>query len=216
MSARWLRVALVHLPAGLSALRLLALPWVVGYARRGERSRWSAAIGLLIGADLMDGILARRIGDPDALRRQRALDGPADAALTIVAPLCAYRLRPHLLSEERVPLLLLATAQAASATACLGKFRRLPRYHTRMFRWSIGALGFALAGRVLGGRLCLAFRPAVALVTLAHVEALAITLLIERYQQPVRTIREIVLHRRTATVAGYLTPQPPSLERKGE
>src|SRR5438046_1543548 len=61
---------LTHIPAGMSVLRLLAVPWVVRLARRGARGRCCAVIATLVGIDLADGILARRIGDPAALRRQ--------------------------------------------------------------------------------------------------------------------------------------------------
>jgi hypothetical protein len=60
--------------------------------------------------DLADGILARRIGDPTALRRQRALDSVADVALRLTAPLCARRLCPTLLRQEAVPIANLAAA----------------------------------------------------------------------------------------------------------
>src|SRR5919197_5710701 len=69
-----------HIPAGLSLLRLLAVPWVVRLARRGARGRCCAAIATLVAIDLVDGILARRIGDPAALRRQRRMDSAADLA----------------------------------------------------------------------------------------------------------------------------------------
>jgi phosphatidylserine synthase len=189
---------LTHIPAGMSMLRLLAVPWVVRLARRGARGRCCAAMAALVGIDLADGILARRIGDPAALRRQRRMDGVADLAFAVAIPPCVYWVRPELLRQERVPITLVVAAQAASLVACYARFRRLPRYHTEAYKWSSGTMGVALAARVAGGRLAIAFRPAVALLVLAHLEALAITLLLDAYRQPVATLWEVLDGRRSA------------------
>jgi hypothetical protein len=191
-----IRRAFRHIPVGMSVLRLLAVPWVVRLARRGSRSRCCAAMATLVGIDLADGILARRIGDPAALRRQRRMDGAADLAFAVAIPPCVYWVRPELLRQERGPITLVVAAQAASLVACYARFRRLPRYHTAAYKWSSGTMGVALAARVAGGRLAIAFRPAVALLVLAHLEALAITLLLDAYRQPVATIWDVLDGRR--------------------
>jgi hypothetical protein len=67
-----------------------------------------------------------------------------------------------------------------------------------VYKWSSGTMGVALAARVAGGRLAIAFRPAVALLVLAHLEALAITLLLDAYRQPVATLWEVLDGRRSA------------------
>jgi hypothetical protein len=152
----------------------------------------------LVGIDLADGILARRIGDPAALRRQRRMDGVADLAFAVAIPPCVYWVRPELLRQERVPITLVVAAQAASLVACYARFGRLPRYHTAAYKWSSGTMGVALAARVAGGRLVIAFRPAVALLVLAHLEALAITLLLDAYRQPVATLWEVLDGQRSA------------------
>ena len=188
--------ALVHFPGGLSVLRLLAVPGVVWLAHHGVRRPWAATVAALIAIDLADGILARRIGDAVALARQRRLDGIADAALYAVAPVCAYWLRPELLRQERLPIALYLATQTSSLLACYARFGRLPRYHTSAYKWSAGILGMARAGRVAGGRLGLGFRPALALVALAHLEAVAITCLLGAYRQPVRTVWDVLRARR--------------------
>ena len=193
-----IRRAFRHTPVGMSVLRLLAVPWVVRLARRGARGPCCAAIATLVGIDLADGILARRIGDPTALRRQRRMDGVADLAFAVAIPPCVYWVRPELLRQERIPITLVVAAQAASLVACYTRFGRLPRYHTTAYKWSSGTMGVALAARAAGGRLGIAFRPAVALLVLAHLEALAITLLLDAYRQPVATLWEVLDGRRSA------------------
>jgi hypothetical protein len=153
----------------------------------------------LVGIDLADGILARRIGDPVALRRQRRMDSAADLAFAMAVPPCVYWVRPELLRQERGPITLVVAAQAASLVACYARFGRLPRYHTEAYKWSSGTMGVALAARVAGGPLAIAFRPAVALLVLAHLEALAITLLLDAYRQPVATVWEVLDGRRGAS-----------------
>src|SRR5205085_12145001 len=117
-----------HIPAGMTVLRLLAVPWVVRLAQRGARGRCCAAMATLVGIDLADGILARRIGDPAALPRQRRMDGATDLAFAAAVPPCVYWVRPELLRQERGPITLVVTAQAASLVACDARFTRLPRY----------------------------------------------------------------------------------------
>ena len=58
-----------------------------------------------------------------------------------------------------------------------------------------------LARRGARGRCCvaIAFRPAVALLVLAHLEALAITLLLDAYRQPVAAVWEVLDGRRSAS-----------------
>ena len=67
-------------------------------------------------------------------------------------------------------------------------------------------MGVALAARVAGGRLATAFRPAVALLVLAHLEALAMTLLLDADCQPVATLWEVPDDLRSA---------PPSIKMSG-
>lgn len=180
--------AVRYAPAGLSAARLLAVPWIVARARRGARHQWCAAIAGSVLLDLADGMLARRIGDRHALHLQRRLDGAADAVFVVAAPLCAYRLRPALVGEERAAIALLGLCQLGSLLTCYARFGRLPRYHTATYRWSAGTLGVALAGRVVGGRWGLGFRPAMAAVAVAHLEALAISLRLDAYRTPVPSL----------------------------
>jgi hypothetical protein len=112
-SARWDKVA-----ERARKGRLLAVPWVVRLAHRRARGRCCAAIATLVVIDLADGILARRIGDLTALRRQRALNSVADVAPRLTAPLCARRLCPTLLRQEAVPIANFAAAQAARPIVC--------------------------------------------------------------------------------------------------
>ena len=184
--------ALRYVPAGLSAIRLLAVPSIVGRALQGARSQCCAAIAGSVMINLADGILARRIGQSAQPRQQRRLDGAADAVFVVAVPLCAYRLRPELLREERAAITLLGLCQTASLLACYARFRRLPRYHTAGYKWSAGTLGVALAGRVAGGWLSLGFRPAMAAVAVAHLEALAISLLLDAYRTPVPSLRAVM------------------------
>lgn len=187
-----MRQAVLHIPAAISAFRLLSLPGLLWLAQRRARRTWCAALAGLMTLDLLDGMLARRIGDPAALRRQRRLDSLADAPLWLALPVCVARLdraAPRaLLKDEQPAIALVLAAQAASTLACWLKFRRLPRYRTELFRWSAGALGFALAGRVAGGRLGAAFRPVAACLALAHLEALTLTVLLPDYRQPLAGI----------------------------
>jgi hypothetical protein len=104
-------------------------------------------------------------------------------------PFAAYRFRPELPASVQAPLAALALAQGCSLAACLARFRRLPRYRTSAYRWSAGAVGLGLAGHALGGLPGLALRPVLWLLVWAHLEALAITLTLAGYREPVRSLR---------------------------
>ena len=179
-----------HVPAGLSGARLIAALWLPCLARRNRRRQCAAIMVGNIIIDLADGMLARRLCAPTALRRQRRLDGLADAVFTLTAPCASYRLRPDMPASLRAPIAALLLAQCCSTATCLVRFRRLPRYRTSAYRWSAGAVGLGLAGHVVGGRYEPALRPALWLLVPAHLEALAITLKLEVYREPVRSLRE--------------------------
>ncbi len=205
--------AMRYIPAGMSVARLLVIPWIMERARRGARGQCCAAMAGSVLVDLADGIVARRIGDPHALRLQRRLDSATDAVFVVVAPLCAYRLRPELVREERAVITLLGLCQIGSLVTCLVRFGRLPRYYTSAYKWSAGTLGIMLAGRVAGGWLSLGFRPAMVAVAAAHLEALAISLLLDAYRTPVRSLR-LVLEERGARATGVQSV--PSSDTDGE
>ncbi len=180
-----------YAPAALSACRLLAVPWIAWQAAHGARDRWRLAVVASVVVDLADGMLARRIGDPVALRRQRCLDGLADTVFSAAVPLGAWQLRPDLPRAERTPIVLFATAQMTSLVACGVRFGCLPRYRTAAYKWSSGALALALAWCVADGAGTMMFPPAIALLTLAHLEAVVITLRLPAYRQPVRSARTL-------------------------
>jgi CDP-diacylglycerol--glycerol-3-phosphate 3-phosphatidyltransferase len=144
-------------------------------------------MGAMIVADVADGVVARQIGNARALRSQRRLDSVADLALYAAAPLCTVWGRPGLLKREVGWVVLLVSAQTASLTACLLKFRKLPRYHTELVRWSSGAMGVALAVRIACDRLVWPSRAVVGIAALAHFEAMAVTLLLDVYHDPIPT-----------------------------
>jgi hypothetical protein len=189
-------------------MRLLVVPWIVERALRGARRQYCVAIAGSVLVDLADGILARRIGDPHALRLQRQLDGATDAVFVVVVPLCAYRLQPALLREERAAITLLGLCQIGSLMTCYARFGRMPRYHTSAYKWSAGTLGVMLAGRITGGWLSLGFRPAMAAVAVAHLEALAISLLLDAYRTPVHSLREVLKERNVPDIGPWLDRQP--------
>lgn len=172
-------------PTALSAARLLVLPWLLREAQRGHRHRVSCAQITMIGVDVIDGMLARRIGHPDALRRQRRLDGLADLGLFAAAPWCAYHLCPEIAREQRRGLVALTCAQLTNLVICWSRFGRLPRYHTTLFRWSAAGVGLMLALRIESTSLGRPLRLAFLLHALAHLEAASISCQLQTYREPI-------------------------------
>ena len=177
-------------PWFLTLSRFALAPVLVVCAWRRAGMPFCALLVASLGMDIADGVLARRWLNPAALARQRRWDGGADAVLYGIAPLCLWRLRPGLPRAQAMPLVLLLLAHLLDLAAGLAKFRRLPRYHTRSFRISAGALGLAVPTLFTHGDRAAPFEFALWAATAAHIENILITHSLTYWRASVPTLRD--------------------------
>lgn len=116
------------IPNGLSALRLVSVPVLLGLAWHGRPLEFLVLLLAGILSDALDGWLARRL---DAVTRLGIrLDSMADFALYIAVPLGGWWLWPELLLREAPWIALIVAGYALPGTLALIRFRRLSSYHT--------------------------------------------------------------------------------------
>jgi CDP-diacylglycerol--glycerol-3-phosphate 3-phosphatidyltransferase len=126
-------------PNALSAFSVACVPVLLSFAWHGAVIPFSIVFGLGLVSDVLDGALARRLGQETAFGA--LLDQWGDFALWISLPLAAWWLWPEIIAREaRYVILALACMLLPTSIAYL-KYRAVPGYHT----WSV-KLGAVLMG----------------------------------------------------------------------
>jgi CDP-diacylglycerol--glycerol-3-phosphate 3-phosphatidyltransferase len=164
-----------NVPNALSALRIAFAPLLLLLAWRGAESAVLGVFALGLATDVLDGILARRLGQVTDFGAR--LDQWADFALWAALPLCAWWLWRDVVVRE-APWLGVALACMLLPTAIAWlKYRAVPGYHT----WSV-KLG---ANLMAGGAVLLLlfdlpwpFRAAALFQIVCALDELGITLLL--------------------------------------
>lgn len=128
-----------NVPNALSALRVACVPVLLALAWRGEVTPFLAVFALGLVSDVLDGALARRLGQASEFGAR--LDQWADFALWAVLPLAAWWLWPAILSREKGYVVLAVVCMLTPTAVAYGKYREVPGYHT----WSV-KLGSVLMG----------------------------------------------------------------------
>lgn len=183
-------------PNQLTALRLLAVPPLWAMALLDQPRLVGAGLLLALLTDVLDGRLARRLGQASAFGA--AFDSLADKALTLSVVGWLLLLRPELFRERWLWIAVAAVGFAASLLTGWIKFGRPAPLHLHSARLG----GFVQALFVLHALLAERYSPlllaaALGLGTLATLEEIAVQL---THPQPDAQIRSIVplLRRRDA------------------
>ncbi len=126
-------------PLALTVLRALLAPAVVALAlRHPSPALLGACLALAFLSDVLDGIVARRLGV--ATTGLRRLDSVVDSVFYLAVLLAAWRLHPGAIRRNLVPLAVLAGLEIARYALDLVKFRREASYHM----WSSKLWGILL------------------------------------------------------------------------
>ena len=134
--------AWAQLPNALSVFRLLAVPGMLVLAWRGEMAAFLVLFALGLVSDVLDGVLARRLGVETELGAR--LDQWGDFALWGVLPVAAAWLWPELVRRE-APYIALALVCLLLPTAiAFLKYREVPGYHTWSAKTGAVAMGIAV------------------------------------------------------------------------
>ena len=170
----------------ITICRILLAPVLLFLAWQGHERLFLGCLVASLVSDIVDGQIARRFGLASPLGAR--LDSWADFATYLSVPIAAYRLRPDLISSERVAFFTTIACYLVPVSIGFLKFRCLTSYHTRMARVSAYLVGASVVVLFAHGP-TLPFRIAVGVLVIAEIEEIAITLILPAPQSNVRSFR---------------------------
>ncbi len=169
----------------ITGLRFVAVPVLLWCAWQGRPAAFLAVLGVGFLSDVADGWVARRLGQ--TTEHGARLDTAADFALFVTVPVGGSLLWPDVVRAEASFLVALALSYAAPIAVGLAKYGRFTNHHTWAGKLSGWLLALSAVVLVAGGP-AWPFRAAVAVVVLADVEEVAITMLLPRWRSSVPTV----------------------------
>jgi CDP-diacylglycerol--glycerol-3-phosphate 3-phosphatidyltransferase len=176
----------LNLPNVISTLRILMVPLLALLAFRG----WGHAFTVLLAAsllmDFLDGYLARRLNQRTPLGAQ--LDSWGDFLTVLVYPCAAAWLRPALLKQNALWVLVAALAYFGPIAFGFVKYGRLTSYHTRLMTVTAYVMG-AAAVAFFAGWSDLPLRVACVVLLVAGAEEIWISAMLPVWQANVRGLR---------------------------
>jgi CDP-diacylglycerol--glycerol-3-phosphate 3-phosphatidyltransferase len=173
-------------PNLISAVRLLAAPALVALAAGELGAAFLALAVALLMTDWVDGRLARLWNQQTVFGAR--LDAFSDATIYVCIAWGVWLLRPDEFWGERFWLIAVLGSYVLSLVVCLVKFGCLPNYHTRLAKasWFFVMVGVIV---MLLGFSIWPMRLALAAVTAANFESIAVTLTLRRWRSDVSSIR---------------------------
>jgi CDP-diacylglycerol--glycerol-3-phosphate 3-phosphatidyltransferase len=189
---RWLK----FVPSLLVTGRVLLGPMLVLMTVWGVAGTW-LILGLTAAflSDVLDGILARRLGV--ATERLRVADSWADGWFYLWIAAAVYWKEPEILQAFRVPLLVVISLQLFSYAVDLVKYRRIASFHAytakawgiALFMATVALLGFHTGGVFLW----------LAILTgiVSNLDGLAIKFVLPQWQRDVPSVIHALRLRRT-------------------
>ncbi len=170
----------------LSYCRLAAAPVTAWLAAAGQRDAFFILLGLSLLTDLVDGPLARWLGQESRLGAK--LDTIADACTLLAGIFGLFIFEGHNLGSERAWLYLFLASYAAAALASLAKFGGLPAYHLYLSKTAAFCAAVFFAWLYLIDYSRQIFLVVVVLGILANIESLLVTLRLRRFRTDITSI----------------------------
>lgn len=118
-------------PNLLSALRLVCVPALLALAWNGASGIFLTLFALGLVSDVLDGALARRLGQETDFGAR--LDQWGDFALWLAFPFGAWWLWPNILLREASYVVVAIICLVVPSAMAYAKYRAVPGYHT----WSV-------------------------------------------------------------------------------
>ncbi len=168
-------------------LRVVLCPLIVWGAHTGWDRRWLGTIVLIaLVDDIFDGVLARRWGcDTPALRLSDTL---ADTIFYLGVAAALWIREPDVLRENWVLLANLFVTEGARYGFDIWKFGKGSSYHTYLAKsWGL-VMGVAVIGTLSFGGLHWLLTISIVLGIVCNAEGLAMSLLLPRWQNDVKTL----------------------------
>ena len=139
----------LSLPNALSALRLALAPVLILLALHGHPRAVAAVLAASFATDVLDGYLARRLGQISELGAK--LDSLGDFAIYASVPLCAWWALPEVFVRN-LPFFAVALASVIlPPLAGWLRFRRITSYHTWLVKLAALVMGASVVVLFAGG-----------------------------------------------------------------
>ena len=170
----------------LTVYRLAAAPVAAWMALQGNRDAFFVLIIISIVSDLVDGPIARWLGQD--LEFGAKLDFIADASTVLAAILGLYVFERDVLRPELPWICLFLASYVAAAITCLAKFGGLPAYHLYLSKTAALCAGPFLVWLYVVDYSRLFFLAVMSLGTLANFESLLATLRLKRFRSDIGSL----------------------------
>jgi CDP-diacylglycerol--glycerol-3-phosphate 3-phosphatidyltransferase len=188
----------LNAPNALSTFRVLCAPAVLLLAWRGETSAFLALFALGLASDVLDGMLARRLGQVSDLGAR--LDQWGDFALWASLPLAAWWLWPETLRREAPFVVVALVAMLLPTAIAYAKYRAVPGYHTWSVKLGSIVMGIAVPLLLLFD-VAWPFRVAALFQLVCAADELGITVLLPECRHDVPSVLHALRLRRGAPSA---------------
>lgn len=190
--------ARLNVPNGLSAFRIACVPVLLALAWEGMLASFLIVFALGLASDVLDGVLARRLGQVTDFGAR--LDQWGDFALWLSLPLAAWWLWPEIIVREaRYVVLALVCMMTPTAIAYL-KYREVPGYHTWSVKLGSVAMGLS-APLLLLFDVAWPFRAAALFQVVCAIDELGITALLAHVHHDVPSVFHALRLRRGTSAA---------------
>jgi CDP-diacylglycerol--glycerol-3-phosphate 3-phosphatidyltransferase len=176
---------LLTVPNALSALRLVLVPVLLFLAWSERPTAFLVTLSVSLLSDLVDGWLARRLGQATALGT--LLDSYGDLGTYMTVPLCAWWLWPELIRRESWYAAAIVASYVFPILLGFLKYGRLTSYHTWGAKLSSLLIGPAALLLFAGGP-AWPFHAATWVLALAELEEIAITTLLPEWRANVPSL----------------------------
>ena len=173
------------LPNLLTGFRFIAAPGLLWLAWHGYAVAFMILLALGFLSDLLDGMVARWLGQVSEFGA--TLDSWADVINYLTIAVCCWWLWPTIFAQEWVYVAMVVGSCILPALAGFSKFHCFTSYHTWSVKLAAACMGFSLYIMFFGGPLW-PFQMAAWLCMLAAIEEILITLLLS---QPISNVRSL-------------------------
>ena len=185
----------LNVPNGLSALRIAFVPVLLLLAWHGAVAPFVIVFALGLATDVLDGVLARRLGQVTDFGAR--LDQWGDFALWLSLPLAAWWLWPEIIVREAPYVALALVCMVLPTAIAYAKYRAVPGYHTWSVKLGSVAMGISVPLLLLFD-FAWPFRVAALWQVVCAVDELAITWLLAQCHNDVPTAFHAIRIRRGA------------------
>jgi phosphatidylglycerophosphate synthase len=180
-------------PNLLSTFRIACVPALLALAWNGAADAFLALFGLGLASDVLDGALARRLGQESELGAR--LDQWGDFALWTALPFGAWWLWRETVIRESSYAVIAVLAMILPTAIGYAKYRAVPGYHTWSVKLGAGFMAVAVA-LLLVFDLAWPFRVAALFQLVCAADELGITLLLDECSHDVPSVFHALRMRR--------------------